>query len=78
MKREPSRHITNKEDLDYIFSLTSHDLCKLSVLINMFGHFNGKRRFRPYDTIDIPPGTYGKGNTKNKNTYTSTLGRFFF
>lgn len=78
MKREPSRHITNKEDLDYIFSLTSHDLCKLSVLINMFGHFNGKRRFRPYDTIDIPPGTYGKGNTKNKNCYTSTLGRYFW
>lgn len=76
MKKEPSRHITNKEDLDYIFGLTNYDLCKLSVLIDLFGAFNGKSRFHVYDTIDIPPGAYGKEGFKNKNTYVTTLGRW--
>ena len=78
MKKEPSKHITSKEDLDYIFSLSSYELCKLSVLIDMFGAFNGKSRYHVYDTIDVPPGTYGKEGHKNKNSFTTTLGRWVF
>ena len=77
-KPRESKHITNKEDIDYILSLTEEDLLKLSVVLEMFGSFNGKRRFRPYDTIDIPPGSYGPEGRKNKNTFTTTVGRYVY
>ena len=76
MATSKSVHITNKEDVDYILSLTPYDLTKLSILLGLFGYHKGKRRFNPYDTIDIPPGSYGKGDKKNKNTFTTTIGRY--
>ena len=76
MPRSKSIHITNQADLDYIFSLSSYDLTKLSVLMGLFGHFKKKRRFNPYDTLDVPPNTYGVEGKKNKNTFTTTIGRY--
>lgn len=78
MAKRKSNHITNKDDIDYILSLTEDDLNRLSVILGMFGTFNGKRRFNTYDTIDIPPGSYGKGDKKNKNTFTTTIGRYVY
>ena len=78
MSRKPSKHITNQEDIDYILSLTEEDLLKLSTLLGLFANYKGKRRFNPYDTIDIPPGSYGKGDKKNKNTFTTTVGRYIY
>lgn len=77
-KRKPSKHISNQSDIDYILSLQESDLLKLSVLLGMFGQFKGRRRFNPYDTIDIPPGSYGKEGKKNKNTFTTTVGRYVY
>ena len=78
MSRKPSRHITEQSEIDYILSLKEEDLLKLSVLLGLFANYNGKRRFNPYDTIDIPPGSYGKGDKKNKNTFTTTVGRYIY
>ena len=78
MAKRVSKHITNKDDVDYILSLTQDDLLKLSVISKLFGSFKGKRRFNTYDTIDIPPGSYGPEGRKNKNTFTTTVGRYVY
>ena len=78
MAKRKSNHITNKDDVEYILSLNEDDLNRLSVILGMFGKFDGKRRFNTYDTIDIPPSSYGKGDKKNKNTFTTTIGRYVY
>jgi hypothetical protein len=78
MAKRKSNHITNASDVEYILSLKEEDFMRLSVVLGMFGSFNGKRRFNTYDTIDIPPGSYGKGDKKNKNTFTTTIGRYVY
>ena len=75
-KPRVSQHITNKNDVDYILSLKDEDFTSLSVITKMFGSFKGKQRFHTYDTIDIPPGSYGPEGHKNKNTFITTLGRY--
>lgn len=77
-KRAPSKHITDPNEIRYILSLTEEDLLHLSVLIRLFSHYGKTRRFNPYDTIDIPPGSYGKEGHKNKNTFTTTVGRYIY
>lgn len=77
-KRYPSKHISDPREVQYILSLTQEDLLKLSVLMRLFSFYDGKRRFNPYDTIDIPPGSYGKEGHKNKNTFTTTVGRYIY
>ena len=73
-----SRLITDKEDRDYILNLSIEDCTKLSVVMELFGDFKGKRRFHPYDLIEIPPGTFGPEGKKNKNSFMTTVGLFFF
>lgn len=53
------RWITDKDDIEYILSLDEKAL-KLSTIIELFGEFDGKRRFNPSDYIKIPANTYGK------------------
>ena len=77
-KYRSSQHISNKADVDYLLSLTEQDLLKQSVVLDMFGEFNGKYKYRVYDTVDIPPGSYGPEGKKNKNTFTTTMGRYVY
>ena len=77
MKTRTANKITKAEDVDYISNLTKDDIT-LSTITKMFGEFNGKRRFNPYDTIDIPVGKYGIGNKKNKNIINTTVGIYVF
>lgn len=80
-KPRKAKAITNKEDLDYIFSLTEDDLEHTHVIMDMFADFDGNdsQKFNPYDTLVIPPGTYelspGKKNTKPCE---STIGIYLF
>ena len=73
-----SRLITSKEDRDFLFNSTPNDCVKLSFIMECFGEFNGKRRFQPYDLIEVPPGTFGPEGKKNKNQFTTTVGMFVF
>lgn len=77
MKTRTTTKITKVEDIEYISNLTKDDIT-LSTVTKMFGEFNGKRRFNPYDEIDIPVGRYGIGNKKNKNIINTTVGIYVF
>lgn len=68
-----SKHITNKEDVEYFLSLKEEDITTSFIMEN-FAEFDNKSKFNPYDTIDIPPNSYHN----NKNTFTTTLGLWVF
>lgn len=77
MKRT-SNLITKKEDIDYLLSLDYDTVLRLSFIMDTFGEKNGKHRFNTYDLVTIPPGSYGKENKKNKNSFTTTVGLWIF
>lgn len=76
-KRIP-KVITNKADVDYILALDADSGQRMSVVTDLFGIFDGKQRFHPYDIITVPAGTYGPEGHKNKNDFTTTIGRWIF
>ena len=74
-----ARKITNKDEVDYFLNLSQKDVESLSKLMETFGTLNGKApKYNTYDIITIPPNSYGIGNKKNKNAFTTTLGRWWF
>lgn len=46
--------------------------------MELFGEFDGKTRFDPYDIITVPIGGYGREGKKNKNAFTTTVGKLIF
>jgi len=77
-----SKTITSKEDIDFLLSLREKDITS-SMVMELFGEFEGKRRFQPFDIITIPIGRYGgkipNDKTKfNKKAITTTVGRLIF
>lgn len=73
-----STHITKKEDIEYLLNIKEEDI-GTSFIMETFGEFKGKARFRPYDTVNIPPDSYGPVQGKrNKNTFTTTVGLWVF
>ena len=76
--KRTAKLITNKEDLDFLFKSSYNDCVKLSFIMECFGEFKGKRRFNPYDLLEVPPGVFGPEGKKNKNTFTTTVGLFIF
>lgn len=75
--RKPVK-ITKQEDIDYLLNVTIKQLESLSFIMETFGVIKGKKRFNTYDIINIPPGSYGSATKKNKNTFTTTVGRWIF
>lgn len=74
-----AKKITSKEDIEYFVNLSQRDVESLSKLMETFGTLDGKEpRFNTYDIITIPPGSYGVGDKKNKNEFTTTVGRWWF
>ena len=71
-----SRIIRNQEDIKMIANLTEDDITT-SMIMELFGNFDGKSKFNPYDEITIPPNSYGK-EKKNKNYFTTTVGIYIF
>jgi hypothetical protein len=64
----------NKEELDYLLGLSSKECLKTSIFMECFGEFNGKKKFNTYDIMEVPPKSYHN----NKNTFTTTVGSWFF
>lgn len=77
MSKRVSRVITNKEDIDFLLNIKSEDVT-YSFINENFGKYDGKCRFNTYDIITIPKGYYGKEGKKNKNEFTTTVGRWIF
>ena len=69
--------IDKEEDVKYILNLKPSDITK-STVIKMFGEFNGKARFNPYDEIMIPKDAYGESPWKNKKPFLTTVGLWMF
>lgn len=78
MASRTAKRITKKEDLDYLFNMTEEVACKTSTIMECFGEFGDKRRFNPYDILDVPKGTYGVEGHKNKYPFTTTVGLWIF
>ena len=72
-----STHITKVDDINCITSLKEEDIT-MSTIFDMFGEFNGKIKYHPYDTFDVPIGSYGPEGRKNKNVFTTTVGIYVF
>lgn len=69
--------IKNKEYLNFLYNLREEDITR-SLIFDTFGQFNGKSEYSTDDYFVVPPNTYGKGNKKNKNPFTTTIGLWFF
>lgn len=72
--KRKAKVLKDPDELKYFLNLTNEDCERLSVFMECFGEFNGKVRYRPYDILTVPPNTYHG----NKNTFTTTLGLWFF
>lgn len=77
MSRKPN-NITDKNDLEFLFNLKADDVLKMSFVMNNFGTYNGKERFNVYDSLTVPPNTYGPEGRKNKNSFKTTVGIWVF
>lgn len=77
MAKRVAKEITNKDDIDFLLNLKSEDIT-YSFMNENFGKYDGKCRFNTYDIITIPKGYYGKEGKKNKNSFTTTVGRWIF
>ena len=76
MKRS-AKTITNPNDIKFLIGLDQDDI-KDSLIYDIFGEFNGKSRFQPFDIIQIPKGSYGPEGKKNINDFTTTVGIWIF
>ena len=70
--------IKDPKIIDEFFKLEAHDLLKLSTAMRYFGKFKGKIMCHPYDLIQVPIGVYGPEGKKNKNTFVTTIGKYWF
>lgn len=77
-KRIP-KEITNQKDIDELLAVKQKDMT-LSFFMEMFGEFDGKSRFHPYDYFKVPPHMFGTEETKKlqKNSFYTGVGIWLF
>lgn len=76
--KRTSKMITNKEDIQYLLNLSEKEMLSTSFIMDIFGEFNGKNRFQPYDTVEIPANSYGPNTKRNKTKFITTVGLWVF
>lgn len=72
-----TKMITNKDDIEFFLGLDKETCFKTSFIMETFGDFGKGPKYNPYDTITIPPNTYGT-TKKNKNAFVTTCGLWVF
>lgn len=65
--------ITNQKDIDELLNIKEEDITN-TLVMELFGQFDSKPRFNPYDIITIPKGSYHN----NKNNFTTTIGLWIY
>lgn len=75
MDPRKSRVITKFDEINYLLNI-SDELHKntSTTIMELFGEFNGKSKFNPYDIIEIPANSYGPEGKKNKKPFKTTVG----
>jgi hypothetical protein len=72
-----SKQIREQKEIDYLINIKEEEI-GTSFMMETFGEFDEKVRFRPYDTFIVPTGAYGRDNKKNKKPFTTTVGIWVF
>lgn len=75
------KNITDKEVIKTLIELDESNIekrCDKKTFIWLFGKVGNTHRCNTYDYIEIPPDSYGPKTKRNKNKFTTTVGRFFF
>lgn len=72
-----SKHISNPKDVEYLLNISNEEAATKALIMDLFTDFGEGPRFNPYDTIEIPKGSYGK-TKKNKNNFVTTVGLWIF
>ncbi len=79
MATRKSKTIIKPSDIEYLLNIGEElKTNTYSTIANMFGSFDGERRFNPYDIVEIPAGQYGPEGHKNKNKFTTTVGLWVY
>lgn len=77
IKKRIPKQITDKNDIDFLLSITEKDFT-MSFIAENFGIIDNKVRFNTYDEFIVPAGSYGKEGKKNKNSFKTTVGKWYF
>ena len=77
MDTRKSKEIKDQKLISTLLDIKEEDVTN-SFIMEIFGHFEGKETYNPYDLINIPAKTYGKGNKKNKEAFKTTVGLCIF
>lgn len=72
-----SKTLTSAKDIEYFVNLTEEDITT-TFIMDTFGEFDNGQKYRPYDIITIPAGSYGVEGKKNRNAFTTTVGIWVF
>ena len=75
--KRTSKVIKDNAEIERISKYTRDDITT-EVMMSMFGEFNGKVKYNPYDIVTIPTGFYGNDKKKNKTPFTTTIGKWIF
>lgn len=79
MDPRKSRTIVKLDEIKYLLNISDELLNNTSsTIMELFGEFNGKSRFNPYDIIEIPANSYGPEGKKNKKAFKTTVGIWIF
>lgn len=77
MASRVSKEITSVSDINELLAVKEEDI-GLSLIMELFGEFDGKSRFHQYDTFTVPVGAYGKDKKKNSKPFKTTVGLWIF
>lgn len=79
MDPRKSRVILKSDEINYLLNI-SKELKEntTTTIMELFGEFDGKSKFNPYDIIEIPANSYGPKGKQNKKPFKTTVGLWIF
>ena len=79
MDPRKSRLIIKSDEIKYLLNISDELINNTSsTIMELFGEFDGKSKFNPYDIIEIPANSYGPSGKRNKKPFKTTVGIWVF